>query len=344
MKRVPRARARQSGYAVLLATVLLATVMLTVYLGRFDGPALRRTKDDRTAQALAQAKEALIGAAVAQVNLPGALPCPDAMNAGTPSTSGSNCQSYLGRLPWQTLGLADLRDGEGDCLWYAIGFKSLFRSPLPASSRNAATALNTATPGGITLQDAAANSISNRVVAVIFSGGPPLAGQARTAVGTTVCGGSLNAADYLDTGPAPGTVNNASGPTTGLYVRAPASASFNDILVTITEQEIAQAVARRVVTDLRGYANKGLIGYYTSNGNTLPCAAPINNGTPGAANSGFFPYAALSYDSTTATWLTNNAWYAQISQYAVSPSCASSGPLTVTITFAGQTPLTLKFP
>jgi hypothetical protein len=344
MKRVPRSRARQSGYAVLLATVLLVTVMLTVYLGRFDGPALRRTKDDRTAQALAQAKEALIGAAVAQANLPGALPCPDATNAGTPSTSGSNCQSYLGRLPWQTLGLADLRDGEGDCLWYAIGFKSLFRSSLPASSRNAATALNTATPGGITLQDAATNNVSNRVVAVIFSGGPPLGGQTRTAVGTPVCGGSLNAVDYLDTSPAPGTVNNASGPTTGIYVRAPTSATFNDTLVTITEQEIAQAVARRVLTDLRGYANKGLIGYYTSNGNTLPCAAPINNGTPGTASSGFFPYAALSYDSTTVTWLTNNAWYPQISQYAVSPSCASSGPLIVTITFAGQTPLTLKFP
>lgn len=70
------------GDAVLLATVLLATVMLTVYLGRFDGPALRRTKDDRTAQALAQAKEALIGYATSNQTLPASLPCPDISNSG----------------------------------------------------------------------------------------------------------------------------------------------------------------------------------------------------------------------------------------------------------------------
>lgn len=338
-------RKNQSGYTVLVATVLMAAILMGYYLNHFDAAYWRQVKNQRTAAALAQAKEALIGAAVSNLSLPGGLPCPDATNAGTPTTSGSNCQSYLGRIPWRTLGLADIRDGENECLWYGLGAASLYRSSLPASSRTGTTALNSATPGGLQVADANGNTVSTRVVAVIFAPGAAMSGQSRSLSGSSVCGGNLNASDYLDTGPAPGSVNNANGPATGRYVAAPTSTTFNDTLATITEEELAQAVIRRVATDLKGYATAGLAAYYAANGNTLPCAASSSsNGVPGSSSTGRFPYAVLTYDSATTTWLTNNAWYSQISGYSVAPSCVSTGALTVTLTFIGQPSLTLKFP
>src|SRR3972149_3020211 len=89
--------------------------------------------------ALAQAKAALI-MYVTITNLsttrPGAFPCPDTDNNGTANLySGTNCPGYVsgsdvyvGRLPWQTLGLPDLRDSSGERLWYAVS-RDFARNP-----------------------------------------------------------------------------------------------------------------------------------------------------------------------------------------------------------------------
>jgi hypothetical protein len=115
---------------IFVAVLLLLGVSALIYT--LATPANRTIESDRiTAAALAQAKDALIGRAAADDNRPGSLPCPDfdngtinplnTSNDGTADLlNGIECPSYIGRLPWRTLGLPDLRDGSGERLWYAL--------------------------------------------------------------------------------------------------------------------------------------------------------------------------------------------------------------------------------
>ena len=116
-RRAPRS-ARQRGQAMLL-TVLLVAVGTSAVIYKFVSPAKQSIERDRiTAAALAEAKAELIGYAVG-IRLDtgvnprvGDLPCPDIANDGTAGGSCSNAGGMtLGRLPWKTLGLPDLRDG-----------------------------------------------------------------------------------------------------------------------------------------------------------------------------------------------------------------------------------------
>lgn len=123
-------RARQSGTGfVLVALFLVAVLASLAALGRgaFNGAAERQRITER---ALAQAREALIAYAAerpidAAVG-PGYLPCPDADDDGWAETTCGSLSGHLGqgerlgRLPWKTLGLPDLRDGSGERLWYAV--------------------------------------------------------------------------------------------------------------------------------------------------------------------------------------------------------------------------------
>ena len=80
-----------------------------------------RDSTTRTQQALGLAQTALIGRAVADANRVGSLPCPDTNNDGVAELlAGVQCPSYIGRLPWRTLGLSDVRDAAGERLWYAL--------------------------------------------------------------------------------------------------------------------------------------------------------------------------------------------------------------------------------
>lgn len=335
-------RRREKGLAlvVMLTVIALGAVMLA--LSAFSANARKAERDNETNRALSEAKDALIGYALRHATLPGALPCPDTTNDGTTNVSGQNCTAYIGQLPWKTLGLGDLRDSAGECLWYALRTASLYRAALPAGSRNSGNALNSDTVGGVTLKDGLGNLVSNQVVAVIFAPGATLPGQDRTIAGTPVCGGNNSATNYLDTGPAPDTINNATG-TGDLYVTALASDTFNDRLITITQSELTTALVARVAAEIRGYSGKGLQGYYETNGSKLPCAAAGSDGVEGTGTTGFLPYAALSFDSTTQTWLSNNLWYSKVSAYTVSPACGSTGTVSATLTIGGKT-FTLNFP
>ncbi len=60
----------------------------------------------------------------------------------------------LGRLPYKTLGLDDIRDGSGERLWYAVSvnFKDDPRGAVP---------LNSDAPGTIAVLDSEGNVINN---------------------------------------------------------------------------------------------------------------------------------------------------------------------------------------
>ena len=97
---------------------------------------MAQARAQKTAIALAQAKEALIAYAAtykdthddpgsSSYTVPGYLPCPDlgppaSRRPGCAGSCGSSLVSVMGRLPWKTLGLDALKDGSGECLWYAV--------------------------------------------------------------------------------------------------------------------------------------------------------------------------------------------------------------------------------
>ena len=115
-----RTRVRQSGVAMLvLAVVVMGAAVIivkTLNAATWKADRLRITNET-----FAKAKEALIARAVADNNRPGSLPCPDLNDDGVAELfAGNECPNYVGRLPWRTLELPDLRDSEGERLWYAL--------------------------------------------------------------------------------------------------------------------------------------------------------------------------------------------------------------------------------
>ena len=57
--------------------------------------------------ALEQARDALVSYAVGHTFRPGSMPCPDTDDDGVmESFVAGECPSYIGRLPWRTLGVA----------------------------------------------------------------------------------------------------------------------------------------------------------------------------------------------------------------------------------------------
>ncbi len=187
---------------------LLAALVLTTLLGAAGllaqgelSERIRARAQARSLAALAEARAALLGYAISYAERhPGQgyayLPCPDAANSGstTISACGARDLGRIGRLPYRTLGLADLRDGWGECLWYAVA-GSVKHNPK-------AQVLNWDSPGqfalftddGQPLGSAADDALA---VAVIFAPGPPLTTQRRPQAGAGRCAGSDSAATDL---------------------------------------------------------------------------------------------------------------------------------------------------
>lgn len=291
--------------------MLIAVLALVGMLGIFflvnglSAASIQQQRDAATANALAQAKEALIGRAVADSSLPGSLPCPDTNDDGSSELfAGIDCPAYLGRLPWRTLGLPDLRDGNGERLWYALS-PSLRDHP-------SARPINSNTPGNLMLD------ATIQVAAIVFAPGPPLAGQSRP---------SNSASDYLDGSNAlPNQTNFASGPAGG---------SFNDRTLAITRDELFRSVTKRVLAEMRGTTSpvgSGLLQYQASHGGVFPWADTTNDYSQDSPNLvGKVPVADLIIPPATWAWLQQsaNGWPALVS-YSLQP-----GQTTMTIDLNG---------
>lgn len=253
---------------------------LFVY-GMVDTTSLALRRDNEVAATFAQAKQALIGRAVVDQNRPGSLLCPDIDNDGVLTLnvdyfSGGVCASLIGRLPWRTLGLPDLRDDAGERLWYALS--DLF-------SDNAGTGpINSDTQGNrIVHLDSTAVTLTSTAVAVIFAPGAALGTQNRDTAATALCpttgttiARNLCAANYLE---ATGGANNAT--VAGPYIVAQRSATFNDRLFVLTTAELMPPVEQRVARELRT-----ILQAYKTN---TACACTNLGGTAGC-----YPWADLS--------------------------------------------------
>ncbi len=227
---------RQRGQ-VLVAVALIISVAAGAVIYSFFAPAARRIEEDRTAaNVLAQAKDALIGRSASDNNRPGSLPCPDLVT-NIPGTNvpndgiadllvGNECPSYIGRLPWRTLDLPDLRDASGERLWYA--FARAFRDDDSAQPINSNTVGNLSISGSVT---------ASNVVAIVFAPGAVVGAQVRDAANMNIV------ANYLEGG------NETSG-TTVFTAGAPGPA-FNDRLLAITGDALFAMVEMRVAREAR---------------------------------------------------------------------------------------------
>lgn len=238
-----RRRRLQRGMFLPALLVLAALGAAGWLLSQQSSAAARQLRQDmQTAQALAVAREALIGFAATYRNREhpnadfGYLPCPDLDGDGSSETCGAKDQASVGRLPYLTLNLPDLRDGAGECLWYAVG-GSVKNNPKP-------DILNWDSAGRFRLNDASGAVVplpgdpGGLAAAVVIAAGPPLPGQDRSA-GPARCGGDPEARNIRHYVEALGATGGA-----GIIDVRPEPGG-NDRIATITTGDIYRQLKRR---------------------------------------------------------------------------------------------------
>lgn len=220
----PRATRREQGAALLLFMILVVMAALAYLISNLTPEGIERRRNQQTQEALVQAREALVGYAlqyreqqIAQGQpdrVYGYLPLPDLGNTRNNNTGcteeGCDAANFagnalnatvIGRLPWRTLGIEPLRDGHGECLWYAIsGSHQRIQQGVPLNWDTLAH-LDIVVANGSSALSSVIASAHDRPVLVIYSPGPPLPGQDRAPAGgddVTRCGGNYNALNYLD--------------------------------------------------------------------------------------------------------------------------------------------------
>lgn len=284
----PRSRkGRQTGVALLL--LLLAVVMAgaAVFLANWNPAHWKNSRDLQTDKALREARDALIAYAVS-VDLTGGarlgdLPCPDLDNDGRKeiscgNASGSTGQDHrLGRLPWQSLGISDLRDGSGEGLWYAVSSK--FKENTRYSP------LNSDTPGTLRVKDPTGKVISN-VVALVIAPGEPLTRQGAPSIQDR--NGLTNQSDakqYLDTFDGEDNADFVDESATNGFISGPVRDTngylvVNDRLLAITVDDLMPIIERRVAAEvlncLTNYAA------HSDNGGRFPWPASLGTSASGS--------------------------------------------------------------
>lgn len=292
MKRVA-GRRRQQGVALILILSVLVLFAAYVAIGKLNAASVHVARERATNDALIRAKEALIGYAASDANRPGELPCPDVNDDGKLTLGediiGSACASLVGRLPWVTLGLPDLRDDAGERLWYALSNDFHANGTVPLNNDTAYI------PGNTSLTVVGTQPAGN-VVAVLFSPGPALIRADGVAQSRACTAGNCdangkcisapasatprcNALNYLDIS---GGEDNADG--NRQFVTAAASESFNDRSMPILSDDIMSIVQRRAGRELaqklrdhfQAWQNASKVSVASRKG-FYPFAAPLTN-------------------------------------------------------------------
>jgi type II secretory pathway pseudopilin PulG len=302
------------GYTLLPLLAFLAVAgasLMYVWAAPRDDAAVR---DQRTAAALALARDTLIGRAAADDTRPGSLPCPDVDNDGVADGAFGNCTRYLGRLPWRTLGLPDVRDGWGERLWYALTMA--YRDNLGGGP------LNSDTPGTYSVRDASNAMLATDAPALVIAPGPALGSQSRET------GNESLAAMYLD-----GENANAD----ASYLSAPASDSFNDRVLIISREDLFRPVVARVAREAQAALER-----YRATHQYYPAANPYSAGAPayycepatlrgrvpltisgGIPVTGCTSQAAWNHEFPD--WFFDNNWHL-VTHYAVASVCTDTTP------------------
>lgn len=212
-------KAHQHGLILPALLVLLLIGGMAAMLGQSSSLASVEAHRLRiTQQSLAKARLALLTYAqtyhITHNSTVGFLPCPDKSPEGdgdegsADSPCGAAGHFAIGRFPYRTLGMPPLRDGYGECLWYAVSGR--FKNQPIAGT------LTWDTPGQFSITSPSGEVLNPAMeprqyaVAAIFSAGPPLPGQHRGAPNRQ-CNGNADASlaihAFLDHNyPASGTI------------------------------------------------------------------------------------------------------------------------------------------
>jgi hypothetical protein len=294
--------------------ILAAGFVLTSYL---SPTTIKLGQDKRYNEILNLAREVLIANTVSVLHSderPGYLPPPDVV-ADTPSTKNYNGYSELkcfdgskpnglpliadqanarclGRLPWQTIGLAREVNNENDVMgemaWYAVSANLAFQNCLQylnsetinfSHTGYSCPAVSTLPHPWLTVRDAYGVVLSNRVAVVIFVPGPEISGQSRPP--------SPNLAgpnQYLDAATVTVTsvTTECPGPPCDLtfsnadldndFIEADQSPTFNDKLVFITIDELMAKIEARAGREILASVQRFRDRY-----GTYPWLAPYAN-------------------------------------------------------------------
>lgn len=245
---------QQHGMVVWLTLSLLITASVLLLPIRGVQPPMSQIQSLNTQTALSLAHQALLAYAHQALGLtacetncprPGDLPCPDRNLDGVAETSCSQSNQRLGRLPWKTLGVGELRDGSGELLWYAVSnaYKNNPRI-LP---------LHLDTPGSwnVRYQHGPQYDIAvgTGAVAVIIAPNAPLIRedglmQTRNTDQRQQPQHYLEVAEGVDNGLAVELAANG-------FIAAAASPRFNDELRVVTAQQMHTSMQRQVVSILK---------------------------------------------------------------------------------------------
>lgn len=250
---------QQRGAALLVMLVILVLGALTLFVNTLNSAAIHQARQAQTEAALALAKDALIGRALSNPNMPASLPCPDLVthlagnnmpNDGVADLfNGNDCPSYIGRFPWRTLGLGDVRDGWGERLWYVL-------SPNMRDDESAKP-LNSDTAGQLSLQGDPSQA---HLLAMVFSANVPLDGQARSSTNEN------SVVHYLEG-------ENSNGDT--VFSRLASSTEFNDVSISLSADQLFPLVEKRVLREVRVC----LDDYAAVSGGKYPWASPVSDTT-----------------------------------------------------------------
>ena len=269
-------RSRENGFYAILLVLITFMIAASILLGDLVSASASRTqRDNDTVAVLTQAKQALIARAALDINRPGSLPCPARDTSGVapavtgipgdpcnPSvgsaTTGANRNYLVGRLPWNTLNLPELKDKDNEPLWYAISDE--FRDV-------DANRINSNTQGSLKVLGSAP---ADKIVAIIFAPGAPLPWQNRDPSSAAALN---NVANYLE-GENDYTLD-PSGENDFEFEAQPRSQTFNDILVVITQQELMDAVENVLAARIEKEIKPWLTRYYSDWGD-YPFAAPFD--------------------------------------------------------------------
>jgi hypothetical protein len=205
--------------------------------------------------------------------------------------------------------LSTLRDGDGECLWYAVSgnYKNNPKTGLMNWDTNGQ--LRVYASDGSTLLTPA----DNQAVAVIMAPGARQGTQDRTSdTSSPTCSGNYTASNYLDSD---GTINNATVSSTALAnstFRLGTASGINDQMVFITRQDIWNAIQKRTdfqstnpninpLIQMTNQVASCLAWYGKNNGSSfnhsLPWPAPLSFGTNVLTD--YYPNANYKDSSTT---------------------------------------------
>ena len=332
----PTRRNPQRGVAALLLAAVLVGSVAWLTIGALANSgrstAQRETRTGITLQSAKQSLLAYVAKQAATDNTPGRLPCPESL--GQPDTvyegiaapvigppSFPTC-SPVGRLPWKTLGIDQLRDGWGEPLWYAAatGTWALVNS-------GTSLTINPGLANPLTYDGAA-----NAVVAVIIAPGIAINTLNMTSppAGCTQVGQQANryavpyvVANFLECG------NEA-----GNYLTIAPTDWGNDRSISITAAEVMSAIAGAVADRLQRQVAPALADWRANEANTnwgeqfiayaSTFSNPASNAMCGTYNvrEGLMPVARAA-SSTCTNWTGGTV--TQLAGLMVSLGCAQAG-------------------